>query len=169
MFETQQNREAEAAGLQRLADAMGCKVKQTDSLERWDGTLFRGDRVAALAEYKEKGKVYGGLGTDGYNGGSLYLDLSKWVTLTNFELSQLLPAYYMVELKLGDYLVRIGELMPMDLSIEMKGRKDRPDAVNDICPTVRIPFKFFMPLKDYFTVYGDDDFPSKAQQEEWMF
>ena len=75
----------------------------------------------------------------------------------------------MVELKIGDYLVRIGELMPMDLRIEMKGRKDRPDAVNDICPTVRIPFKFFMPLKDYFTVLGDDDFPFKVEREEWPF
>jgi hypothetical protein len=117
----------------RLAAKWRCEWGQMGPYSPFDVYMLRERKVHALVEIRTRRDI----AHDSHP--YVLIDLDKWFHLMQCEIGLQLPGLYAVAFTDGIYYVRIGALPVNDYRLLYCGRKDRPEAANDMSPVVQVP------------------------------
>ena len=137
LYETREGKIAE-----KVAAAWKCEAHRMGPYSPFDIYFIRDTRLCAFAEIRSR------IDRELRTFPTVLIDLDKWFPLMQSEIYLKVPAFYIIAYSDGIFFLRLAEVDVSRYPITFKGRKDRPQAKNDLSPVIEIPSGLFKPICD---------------------
>jgi len=143
----------------KIAAEWKCEWEQMGPYSPFDVYLRRGKDMLAIVEIRTRRD------RECYSFPTVLLDMDKWFSLMQAEIGLGLRSLYVIAFTDGIWYVRIGRLPVREFVMSWRGRKDRPEAANDLSPVIEVPTSYFRRICDSDGVFEPSTMMKKEATE----